>query len=41
MPQRIPNNWGGGYVPGLNAVVAGAALAARELGWELVGVHNG
>jgi len=25
----------------MNAAVAGAALAAGELGWELVGIHNG
>jgi 6-phosphofructokinase len=41
MSKRIANNWRGAYVPGLNAVLAGAALAARELGWEVVGVHNG
>jgi ATP-dependent phosphofructokinase / diphosphate-dependent phosphofructokinase len=39
--QRIAINCGGGYMPGLNAVVVGAALAARELGWEIVGIHDG
>ena len=39
--RRIAINCGGGYMPGLNAAVAGAALAARELGWEVVGIHDG
>ena len=39
--HRVAINCGGGYVPGLNGVVAGAALAARELGWEVVGIHDG
>ncbi len=38
---RIAINLGGGYVPGLNAVLAGAVLAASELGWELVGIRDG
>ena len=29
------------FVPGMNAVVMGAALAAGELGWEMVGVRDG
>jgi ATP-dependent phosphofructokinase / diphosphate-dependent phosphofructokinase len=37
----IAMNCGGGYVPGLNGVVIGAALAARELGWEVAGIHDG
>ena len=32
---------GAGYIPGINAVVAGAALAASKLGWELVGIRDG
>jgi 6-phosphofructokinase 1 len=28
-------------VPGLNSVIAGAASAARRLGWEAVGIHDG
>jgi 6-phosphofructokinase 1 len=32
---------GAGFVPGMNAVVTGAALAAGELGWELVGIRDG
>ena len=39
--RRIALNVGGGFVPGMNTVVAGAALAAGELGWELVGIRNG
>jgi 6-phosphofructokinase len=39
--QRIAINCGGGYVPGLNGVVVGAALAARRLGWNVVGIHDG
>ena len=39
--RRIAINVGGGFVPGMNAVVAGAALAAGELGWELVGIRHG
>ena len=38
---RIAINCGGGYVPGLNGVVAGAALAAQALDWEVVGIHDG
>jgi ATP-dependent phosphofructokinase / diphosphate-dependent phosphofructokinase len=39
--KRIAINFGGGYVPGLNAVITGAVLAASELGWEVVGIHDG
>jgi 6-phosphofructokinase 1 len=39
--RRIAINCGGGYVPGLNGVVGGAALAAQRMGWEVVGVHDG
>ena len=39
--KRIAIANGGGYVPGLNAVVAGAARAAHELGWELVCIRDG
>jgi ATP-dependent phosphofructokinase / diphosphate-dependent phosphofructokinase len=40
-PRRIAINIGGGFVPGLNAVITGAVLAASELGWEVVGIRNG
>jgi ATP-dependent phosphofructokinase / diphosphate-dependent phosphofructokinase len=39
--RRIAINIGSGYVPGMNAVVMGAARAAAELGWELVGIRHG
>jgi len=39
--RRIAINVGAGFVPGMNTVVAGAALAAGELGWELVGIRDG
>ena len=39
--RRIAINVGGGFVPGMNTVVTGAALAAHTLGWELVGIRNG
>ncbi len=40
-PNRIAINAGGAYVTGLNAVVAGAVLAANELGWEVTGIRDG
>ena len=39
--RRIAINVGAGYVPGLNAVIMGAALAAGRLGWEVVGIRDG
>src|SRR5512139_3458424 len=39
--KRIAINFGGGYVPGLNAVITGAVLAACERGWESVGIRDG
>jgi 6-phosphofructokinase 1 len=38
---RIAINIGSGYLPGLDLVVAGAALAANGLGWEIVGIRDG
>jgi 6-phosphofructokinase 1 len=32
---------GAGFVPGMNAVIKGAALAAGKLGWEVVGIRDG
>jgi 6-phosphofructokinase 1 len=32
---------GAGYVPGINAVIMGAAIAAGKLGWEMVGIRDG
>jgi 6-phosphofructokinase len=40
-PRRIAIIVGAGHVPGLNAVVMGAAIAAGELGWETVGIRDG
>ncbi len=40
-PKRIAIMTGAGFVPGMNAVVMGAALAAGELGWEIVGIRDG
>lgn len=39
--KRIAINAGAGFVPGMNAVVMGAGLAADGLGWELVGIRDG
>src|SRR5512142_2976926 len=39
--KRIAINFGGGYVPGLNAVITGVVLAASRLGWEVVGIRDG
>lgn len=39
--KKIAINFGGGYVPGLNSVIAGTVLSASELGWEVVGILDG
>ena len=39
--RRIAINVGAGFVPGMNAVMMGAALAAGRLGWEMVGIRDG
>lgn len=39
--KRIAINEASGFVPGLNAVLSGAAKAAHGLDWELVGIHDG
>jgi ATP-dependent phosphofructokinase / diphosphate-dependent phosphofructokinase len=39
--RRIAIMTGAGYVPGMNAVIMGAALAAGKLGWEMVGIQDG
>src|SRR5512139_1493666 len=39
--KRIGVNLGGGYTPGINAVISGVVLAANELGWEVVGIRDG
>ena len=40
-PKRIALHVDGGYVPGLHSVVAGAVLAADELGWTVLGIRDG
>ena len=39
--RRIAINMGAGFVPGMNAVIMGAALAAGKLGWEMIGIRGG
>jgi len=39
--RRVAINVGAGYVPGINAVITGAAMAAGKLGWEIVGIRDG
>jgi 6-phosphofructokinase 1 len=39
--RRIAIMVGAGHVPGLNAVIMGAAMAAGKLGWEIVGIRDG
>jgi ATP-dependent phosphofructokinase / diphosphate-dependent phosphofructokinase len=39
--KRIAISLSGGFVPGLNAVITGAGLAAHELGWDIVGIRDG
>ena len=39
--KRIAIMVGAGFVPGMNAVIKGAALAAGQLGWDVVGIRDG
>jgi 6-phosphofructokinase 1 len=39
--RRVAINVGAGFVPGMNSVLMGAALAGGKLGWELVGIRDG
>jgi len=39
--RRIAINVGAGFVPGINAVITGAAMAAGRMGWEMVGIRDG
>jgi 6-phosphofructokinase 1 len=39
--RRVAIVVGAGYVPGMNSVVMGAALAAGRLGWEMIGIRDG
>ena len=38
---RIAINMGAGFVPGLNSVIMGSAMAASKVGWEMVGIRDG
>ena len=39
--RRIAVSTGGGDAPGLNAVIRAATLAARNRGWDVVGIRDG
>jgi ATP-dependent phosphofructokinase / diphosphate-dependent phosphofructokinase len=39
--RRIAIMVGAGHVPGINAVIMGAAMAAGQQGWEVVGIRDG
>jgi len=39
--KRVAIVVGAGFVPGINAVIKGTALAAGRLGWDLVGIRDG
>ncbi|MFZ1462319.1 MAG: 6-phosphofructokinase [Ignavibacteria bacterium] len=39
--KRIAINISGGFIPGINNVIAGAVLAANRHGWEVCGIHDG
>jgi 6-phosphofructokinase 1 len=39
--RRVAINVGSGFVPGLNSVLMGAALAGGKLGWEILGIRDG
>jgi ATP-dependent phosphofructokinase / diphosphate-dependent phosphofructokinase len=39
--KRIALSTGGGDAPGLNAVIRAATLAARNRGWDVVGIRDG
>ena len=39
--SKIAISTGGGDAPGLNAVIRSATLAARNRGWEVVGIRDG
>ena len=39
--RRVAVNVGSGFVPGMNSVLMGAALAGGKLGWEMLGIRDG
>jgi 6-phosphofructokinase 1 len=39
--KRVAIALGAGYTPGINSIIMGAAIAAHNAGWEVVGIHDG
>ncbi len=39
--RRVAVNVGSGFVPGMNSVLMGAAMAGGKLGWEMLGIKDG
>ena len=39
--RRVAVNVGSGFVPGMNSVLMGLALAGGKLGWEVIGIRDG
>ena len=39
--RRVAINVGAGFIPGMNSVLMGAALAGGKLGWEMIGIRDG
>jgi len=39
--RRVAINVGAGFIPGMNSVLMGAALAGGKLGWEMIGIRVG
>jgi ATP-dependent phosphofructokinase / diphosphate-dependent phosphofructokinase len=39
--KRVALNTGGGDAPGLNAVIRATVIAARQRGWDVVGIREG
>jgi len=39
--KRIAIMVGAGYIPGINSVFIGAAMAAAKNGWEMIGIRDG
>jgi ATP-dependent phosphofructokinase / diphosphate-dependent phosphofructokinase len=41
MSTRVAVNLSSGFVPGINSVINGVVSAGNELGWNIVGIHDG
>ena len=39
--ERLAIVVGAGFVPGMNAVIMGTALAAGKMGWDVIGIRDG